>query len=52
VKRFETELDGIANTDKQKLRLNVAVLVARLFGNGAAEKLADRWGVTRPRLKK
>ena len=52
VERFETELDGIANTDRQKLRLNVAVLIARLFGNKEAEEVADRWGVTRPRLKK
>lgn len=52
VERFENELDGIANTDKRKLRLNVAVLIARLFGKKAGEKVADRWGVTRPRLKK
>ena len=52
VARFETELDGIANTDKRKLRLNVAVLIARLFGKEAGEDVADRWDVTRPRLKK
>jgi hypothetical protein len=51
VKRFETELDGIANTDKRKLRLNVAVLIARLFGKKAGGEAADRWDVTRPRLK-
>jgi hypothetical protein len=52
VKRFEQELDGIANTDKRKLRLNVAVLVALLFGNKAGEKVAAQWGVTPPRLKR
>jgi hypothetical protein len=51
VERFETELDGIATTDKQKLRLNVAVLIARLFGRKAGEDVAKRWDVTRPRLK-
>jgi hypothetical protein len=51
VQRFERELDGIANTDKRKLRLNVAVLIARLFGKKAGEEVADRWGVTPPRLK-
>jgi hypothetical protein len=34
------------------MRLNVAVLVARLFGDDEGEKVALRWGVAVPRLKK
>jgi hypothetical protein len=49
---FETELDGMVTKDKRALRLNVAVLVATLFGDAEGEKVAIRWGVAVPRLKK
>ena len=49
---FETEMDGMVTTDKRSLRLNVAVLVATLFGDQEGEKVALRWGVAVPRLKK
>ena len=38
--------------DKRALRLNVAVLVATLFGDVEGENVAVRWGVSVPRLKK
>jgi hypothetical protein len=50
VERFESELDGMAAIDKQKLRLNVALLVATLFGKKAGTKVAERWGVVPPNL--
>jgi hypothetical protein len=52
VSLFETEMDGMVTKDKRALRLNVAVLVATLFGDQEGEKAAVRWGVTVPRLKK
>ena len=49
---FETELDGMVTKDNRALRLNVAVLVATLFGDAEGEKVALRWGVAVPRIKK
>jgi hypothetical protein len=49
---FETEMDGMVTKDKRSLRLNIAVLVATLFGEEEGEKVALRWGVAVPRLKK
>jgi hypothetical protein len=48
VARFETEM-GAAIIDPQKLRLNVAMLCARLYGLQLGRQLADRWGVPAPR---
>jgi len=52
VSLFETEMDGMVTKDKRALRLNVAVLVATLFGDEEGEQVAVRWGVEVPRLKK
>lgn len=52
VSLFETELDGMVTKDKRALRLNVAVLVATLYGDAEGEKAALRWGVAAPTLKK
>jgi hypothetical protein len=52
VSLFETEMDGMVTKDKRAMRLNVAVLVATLFGDDEGEKVAMRWGVAVPRLKK
>jgi hypothetical protein len=52
VSLFETELDGMVTKDKRALRLNVAVLVATLYGDSEGEKAALRWGVAPPTLKK
>jgi hypothetical protein len=52
VSLFETEMDGMVTKDKRAMRLNVAVLVATLFGDEEGEKVALRWGVPVPRLKK
>ena len=49
---FETEMDGAVTKDKRALRLNVAVLVATLFGDAEGEEVALRWGVAVPRIKK
>jgi hypothetical protein len=45
-------MDGMVTKDKRALRLNVAVLVATLFGDEEGERVALRWGVAVPRLKK
>ena len=52
VSLFETQLDGMVAKDKRALRLNVAVLVATLYGDAEGEKAALRWGVATPALKK
>jgi len=52
VSLFETEMDGMVTKDNRAMRLNVAVLVATLFGDDEGEKVALRWGVAVPRLKK
>jgi hypothetical protein len=49
---FETEMDGAVTKDKRARRLNVAVLVATLFGDRKGERVALRWGVAVPRIKK
>jgi hypothetical protein len=49
---FETEMDGAVTKDRLAPRLNVAVLVATLFGDEEGEKVALRWGVAVPRIKK
>lgn len=48
VERFEKELLPIAVTDKKKLCLNLAMVVARLFGMDAGRDAAVRWGVPIP----
>lgn len=48
VERFESEMTA-AVTDPHRVRLNMIVLVARLYGIGEARKLAARWGVPSPR---
>jgi hypothetical protein len=47
VARFEAEM-GAAITDPRRLRLNVAMLAARLYGFDAGRRLAERWGVPVP----
>ena len=37
--------------DKRAPRLNVAVLVATLFGDEEGERVALRWGVAVPKIK-
>jgi hypothetical protein len=49
---FESEMDGLVTKDRRALRLNVAVLVATLFGDEEGEKAALRWEVPIPSLKK
>ena len=50
---FETEVDGMVTKDKRALRLNVAVLVATLLlGDAEGERVALRWGVAVPRIKR
>jgi hypothetical protein len=51
VKRFEEEMGG-AVADQAKLRLNVAMLVERLFGHDEGRKLAERWEVPVPTATK
>ena len=48
VARFEKELLPIANVDRKKLCLNVAMIAARLWGLDRAGELAKRWGVPVP----
>lgn len=48
VELFEAEFDGLATTNKRKLRLSMAILVARLFGDEAGQEVAARWGVVAP----
>jgi hypothetical protein len=45
--RFEEEM-GAAITDPRKLRLNMAMLAARLYGFEEGRRLALRWGVPVP----
>ena len=45
-------MDGAVTKDKRALPLNVAVLVATLFGDEEGERVALRWGVSVPRIKK
>lgn len=45
-------LTRMVTKDKRALRLNVAVLVATLYGDAEGEKAALRWGVAAPTLKK
>ena len=49
---FATEMDGMVTKDKRALRLNVAVLVATLFGDVEGERVAVPWGVAVPKLRK
>jgi hypothetical protein len=48
VARFESEM-GAAIADQARLRLNVALVAARLFGPDVGRRLAKRWGVPLPR---
>jgi hypothetical protein len=48
VDRFETELLGEAVADPRKICLNVAMVVARLYGFDEGKKLAERWKVPAP----
>jgi hypothetical protein len=47
VARFESEM-GAAIADQARLRLNVALVAARLFGPDVGRRLAKRWGVPLP----
>jgi len=47
VDRFEAEMSA-AITDPRKLRLNMAMLAARLYGFEEGRRLAQRWGVPVP----
>jgi hypothetical protein len=49
VRRFETELMKVAVADPRRIALNVAAVVARLYGFAEGRKLAERWGVPVPR---
>jgi Nucleotidyltransferase of unknown function (DUF6036) len=49
VDRFEAEM-GQAIADPRKLRLNMAMLVARLYGLKKGQALAERWGVVPPQV--
>ncbi len=53
VGRFVTEMDtGRAATgDRRKICLNMAMVVARLWGVEAGRALAERWGVPVPRAE-
>ena len=48
VERFEKELLPIAVMDKKKLCLNVALVMARLYGMEVGREVAVRWGVPAP----
>lgn len=48
IERFETELVNIANANPRVLRQNVAAVVAALFGETAARKVAESWGIPVP----
>jgi hypothetical protein len=47
IARFEAEMTA-AIADPRRVRLNVAMVVARLFGLAAGRRLAERWGVPAP----
>jgi len=49
VERFETELMNEAVADLAKIQLNMALVVAALYGVDEGRKLAERWGVPVPR---
>jgi hypothetical protein len=51
VDRFEQELMNEAVADRRKIALNVAMLVARLYGFDEGRKLAERWQVPIPRKR-
>jgi hypothetical protein len=48
VNRFESEM-GSAVADPARVRLNMAMLAARLYGQREGQRLAQRWGVPIPR---
>jgi hypothetical protein len=50
VERFETEMSH-AFGDPARIRLNVAMVVARLYGIKAGQALAARWGMPVPRRR-
>jgi hypothetical protein len=47
ITRFETEM-GAAIVDPRKIRLNMAMVAARLYGFEAGRRLAARWNVPVP----
>ena len=49
VDRFEQELMNHAVADPRKIALNVAMVIARLYGFDEGRKLAERWKVPVPR---
>jgi hypothetical protein len=49
VDRFEDELVKEATGDQAKIRLNMAMVVARLYGFNQGRKFAMQWGVPVPR---
>jgi len=50
VARFEDELMNEAVAERRKIQLNVAMVVARLYGIEEGRKLAERWGVPSPQI--
>lgn len=52
VRRFETELMNLATADPARIRLNMAMLVSRLYGFDEGRNLAERWGVPVPRVRR
>lgn len=51
VHRFETELVKVATGDPTKIRLNMAMVVARLYGFDEGRAFAETWGVPVPRRR-
>jgi hypothetical protein len=51
LERFEQEM-GAAIADPAKLRLNVAILVERLYGQEEGRTVAERWGVPVPHTRR
>ena len=49
VDSFEAEM-GQAIADPRKLRLNMAMLVARLYGLKKGQAIAEHWGVLPPKV--
>jgi len=47
--RFEAELVNVATGDPRRTRLNMAMVVARLYGVEQARKLAELWGLPVPK---
>ena len=51
-RRFEAEMQNVAVSDPRQLSVTMAIAVARLYGYEAGKKLAQKYGVPVPPLKK